>query len=343
MNHKIDRVFERFTKNKQIHEAILFVKSMNGEFSHSNEYGEKDLDTPILLASITKLFTTTCIYILKEQGKLSFDDKLTKYFPAETLSKLHRYKGTEYSAELTISHLLFQTSGLPDGFEEGRNNVKKLIIRQDRQYHFNEIITRTKQRRPHFAPGMGKRAHYASVNFDLLGEIIETVTDIALGDICKQFIFDPLDLKNTYLPDDVEDFIPNIYYKDRALHRPEFVKSCRASGGAISTAHDLMTFIKAFFKRKLFKTDIDKFEISNKLQVSMYPIHYGAGFMKVPLNGLPTLFMGKGELVGHSGSTGSFAFYNPENDLFFVGDVNQVANPALPVQLAMRLAIAVKS
>ena len=52
--------------------------------------------------------------------------------------------------------------------------------------------------------------------------------------------------------------------------------------------------------------------------------------------------MGKGELVGHSGSTGSFAFYFPDKDLFLVGDVNQLANPALPIRLAMRLAISVK-
>ena len=74
----------------------------------------------------------------------------------------------------------------------------------------------------------------------------------------------------------------------------------------------------------------------------MYPIQYGGGYMRIPLNGLPTLFMGKGELVGHSGSTGSFAFYFPDKDLFLVGDVNQLANPALAIRLVMRLAMSVK-
>ena len=75
----------------------------------------------------------------------------------------------------------------------------------------------------------------------------------------------------------------------------------------------------------------------------MSPIHYGAGYMKIPLGGLVTLFMGKGELLGHSGSTGSFAFYYPASDLFFVGDVNQMAKPALPVRLVMRLAMSIRS
>ena len=75
----------------------------------------------------------------------------------------------------------------------------------------------------------------------------------------------------------------------------------------------------------------------------MSPIHYGAGYMKIQLGGLVTLFMGKGELLGHSGSTGSFAFYYPASDLFFVGDVNQMAKPAIPVRLVMRLALSVRS
>ena len=74
----------------------------------------------------------------------------------------------------------------------------------------------------------------------------------------------------------------------------------------------------------------------------MGPIYYGGGYMQIPLNTLMTLFMGKGELLGHSGSTGSFAFYYPHNDLFFVGDTNQMAHPGLPIRLVMKLAMFVK-
>lgn len=63
--------------------------------------------------------------------------------------------------------------------------------------------------------------------------------------------------------------------------------------------------------------------------------------MCIPLGGLGNLFMGKGELVGHGGSTGSFAFYYPEKDVFFVGDVNQMAKP-IGIRLAMQLAMALK-
>jgi hypothetical protein len=74
----------------------------------------------------------------------------------------------------------------------------------------------------------------------------------------------------------------------------------------------------------------------------MGPLFYGGGYMQIPMNSIYTLFTGKGELLGHSGATGSFAFYYPHKDLFFVGDTNQLANPGLPIMLVMKLARAVK-
>ncbi|MPN45601.1 hypothetical protein SDC9_193168 [bioreactor metagenome] len=101
-----------------------------------------------------------------------------------------------------------------------------------------------------------------------------------------------------------------------------------------------MTFLKAFFGGGLFNISIfDELSSCNKLQASMSPICYGGGYMRIPLNGLTTLFMGKGELKGHSGSTGSFAFYYPIKDLFIIGNLNQMANAALPIKLSMRIAI----
>ncbi|SKA89200.1 serine hydrolase domain-containing protein [Sporosarcina newyorkensis] len=341
---KIDRIFERTTKTNQIHEAVLFVENMDGDFSYGTGYGGKNIDTPFLMASITKLFTTACILILKEQGKLSLDDEVAKYLTKDTLSQLHMYKRQDYSTGLILSNLLFQTSGLPDIFEEGSNKAKKRAIYEDRQFNFDDKIAMTKQLKPDFVPGTGKRAHYSNINFDLLGEIIETVTDSTLEDVYQQFIFDPLELRKTCLLKSDDDVVPAVYYKDIVLYRPKFIRSSRASGGGISTARELMIFLKSFFGGKLFnQTIFNELKTMNKLQVSMYPIQYGAGFMIVPLSGLATLFTGKGELVGHSGSTGSFAFYHPMQDIFFVGDVNQMANPALPIRLAMRLAVSVGS
>ncbi|HEX2981053.1 MAG TPA: hypothetical protein VHO48_12365, partial [Anaerolineaceae bacterium] len=103
---------------------------------------------------------------------------------------------------------------------------------------------------------------------------------------------------------------------------------------------ELMRFLKAFFAGRLFDRALfARLASYRPLQGAMGPISYGGGYMRIPLNGLATLFMGKGELLDHSGSTGSFAFYYPLKDLYYVGDLNQMANPALPVRLVMQLAM----
>lgn len=341
---KVQKIFANVTKQKYIHEAVLLVENAKGDVSYRYEYGGKTIDSPILIASITKLFTTACLFMLREQGKLSLDDMIAKYLDKDTMSHLHVYKGREYSGELTISHLLFHTSGLRDALEEGGGMAKERAALQDVYIDFDKNMIKTKAKKPHFAPGQGKRAHYANINFEMLGKIIETVTHSRLEDVFKQFIFDPLGLHNTYLPQAEDDVIPSIYYKDTALHFPQYVSSIRASGGCVSTARELMVFIKAFFKGELFdRTVLGELKDKNKLQLTMLPIQYGAGYMRVPLGGLATLYMGQGELMGHSGSTGSLAFYYPEQDMFFVGDVNQMASPAIPVRLAMQLAMSMRS
>lgn len=340
---KIEKVFNKLTNSKKVNEGILLIENSSGEFSLCKEYGGKKINSPLLMASITKLFTTTCILILLEQKKLLLEEKIIKYFDINTLKEIHVYKGKEYSLELTISDLLFQTSGLPDVYLEGKYNIKNRIIQEDYYMTFCDMIARVKNLKPHFEPGKKGKAYYADINFDILGEIIKKKSDLTLSESYKKYIFEPLGLVNTYFPENENDEIPKIYYMNQVVHRPKFVISSGASGGCITTAHELMIFIKAFFGGKLFNKNIfNSLSIYNKLQASMIPICYGGGYMQIPLNGFINFFMGKGELIGHSGSTGSFAFYYPRKDLFFVGDVNQMADASLPVRLSIQLAMAAK-
>jgi CubicO group peptidase (beta-lactamase class C family) len=342
----IEKTFAGTTKLKQIHEAILFVENSNGDFSHHISYGNKELSSPFLAASVTKLFTTACILVLSEQGSISLEDKLAKYFDNSILAGLHIYKGTEYSFDLTISDLLFNISGLPDSFEDGsttNSNIMNAIIQNDIYLTFEAQLAEAKELNPRFIPRTPSKAYYANINFDLLGEIVEKVTQLSLCEAYNKFIFKPLGLENTYLPTNDNDYVPNVYYKNKSLHRPQLIMSCRASGGCVTTAEDLMVFIKSFWNGKLFdkKIFVD-LSVYRKIQSSKGPIQYGGGYMRIPLDGAITLFMGKGELVGHSGVTGSFAFHYPQKDLFFVGDMNQLANPALPIRLLIKLAASIK-
>lgn len=335
----IERKFKSITSSKQIREAVLLVENRRGDFSVNFGYGGKTIDSPINSASVGKLLTTTCILMLQEQKKLSLNNLVADYFNKNIFNGLHKFKGVDYSHKLTLSDLLFQTSGLPDYEVEG--GIIERAIKEDFHISTLELIEITKSLKPHFAP-LGKKAYYSDLNFQLLGEIIEKVTQFPLEEAFRNYIFEPLGLTKTYVPVN-GDFVPDVFYKNQTLHRPKLIMSLRGGGNTITTSRELMKFLKAFFNGYFFPQSIfEKLSRYRKLQITMGPIYYGGGYMQIPLNSIMTLFMGKGELLGHSGSTGSFAFYYPHKDLFFVGDTNQMAKPGLPIRLVMKLAMSVQ-
>lgn len=336
---KIEKLFNQVTKGKNIFEGAILIENSSGDFSYSTCY-ERDLDTPMLMASITKLLTTTCVLALVEEGRLSLQDKISQYLDIKSLKGLHVYKGREYSFDLKIENLLFQTSGLSDFYMDGAESILKRVFKSDFSYTFEDELAWGKSMKPRFVPGTKGKAYYSDINFDLLGKIIEKINGSTLQEAYEKYIFKPLNLKKTYLATKDSDLVPHTYYKEKKIQRSAFIRSCYASGGGVTTARELMIFLKAFWRGKLFSKQIfNIIEAHNPLQMSYYPIHYSGGYMRIEAG---YHFGKKDTLVGHSGSTGAFAFYCPQKDLFFVGDIPQIASPSICVRLAMRAALASK-
>jgi len=325
----LQKTFDNAVKQPYIYEAVLYVENSNGDFSENFGYSGRDIDSPMLTASVGKLFTTTCILSLCEEGILSLEDKLTKFFNEEQLKGLHVFKGIEYSFDLTISDLLFQTSGLP--------NTSRTMSDEDAYFNFDERFDAIKLIKPHFAPNT-KNAYYANINFFILGEILERITGTPLADVYKQKIFSPLGMNNTYLPVSENEHIPSFYNGSQKIHRPMNIITAGAAGGFVSTPRDLMIFIKAFWEGKLFKKELfDKLAVYKKLEPYFGPAYYGGGYMRISSEGIYSLFMGKGEIIGHSGVTGSFAYYHPQKDMYYVGDFCQLIKPSAPYMMLMKL------
>lgn len=210
----LQKAFDTVIKSPQIHEAVLLAENSAGDYSESFGYGQRDTDTPMIMASITKMFTTACVLNICENKKITLADKIARYFTEEQLKGLHVYKGHEYSFDLTIADLLFQTGGLPDSFEAGN---AASILKEDKYTAFADFLAKTKELTPHFAPHTGNKAYYADINFDLLGEILVKVTGQSLAAIYAQMIFAPLEMTHTYLPVDENDFIPHTYFGVRKM------------------------------------------------------------------------------------------------------------------------------
>lgn len=330
LESELDKLFEKTTSAPMIHECIMHVENGDGSFCWNKGYGGRTVDTNMNLASVTKLFTTTCIINLIQQGKLSLDDCLSKFFGDEILDGIHVYKGKDYSKELTVRNLLFQNTGFPDVFAVDFNKINRRMQKEDFSVSFEEYVELARTHKKKFAPGTPGKAHYSDLNFEMLGKIIEQLEKSSLHEAYKKYIFIPLQMENTALMEKESDVFTNMYYKDKAMYLPKLWMSIPASGGGRSTTREMMKFLKAFFAGKLFDAAI--FHELRKFAMIQYcpPIgQYGGGFIRLNIEGIGTLYQVKGELIGHMGGSGTFAYYYPEKDLYIVGDVNQFAKPGL--------------
>lgn len=321
---------DNMLRNKSVYGAILCVESGDSSVSWAGEAGYISADDRYYIASVTKLYITAGMLMLRAENKLNFTDKIYSYFPEGIIGGIHVLNGKDYSKEITIAHLMSNTSGIPDYFyydkQEG-NSVEDLLRGNDQSWPFDRAIERAKSIKPKFKPGQKGKVHYSDTNYQLLGAIIEKVSGMWVGDALKQYIFQPLNLKDTYAYRDINDSSPvPFYYKSQQVNVPKYLASVTAEGGIVSTARDTMTFLKAFFNGFFFPVDLIS-ELKKNWNMIYFPgqFYFGLGLEKIWTPRIISPLRPIGEVLGFWGQTGAFAFHNPESDLYFTGTVNQVS------------------
>ncbi|BFH62068.1 serine hydrolase domain-containing protein [Paenibacillus azoreducens] len=320
---KLDIIFNKTVDHKKVFDMTVLIESEGGKFSYRNSAGNMDENSPFAIASITKMFTAAVIFNLADSRQLSLDDPIDRFFGSGEIEHLHVYKGHDYTHAITVGQLLSQTSGLPDYYTETIGKEKSYeeeIAENDAGLAFTEILERSKKLEAHFINGSEGKAYYSDLNFDLLGRIAEQASGATLENLYDKYIIKPLSLKSTHLSRLDSTFTP-VYMGEEKAFRPLYLTSARASGGMISTAPELMKFLKAFFNGELFaKSNIASVEW-NKIQ--FFPLEYGKGMMRVKMPRIMSPFMPAPEIIGHSGSSGSYAFYCPSKQVYIVGTLNQ--------------------
>ncbi len=341
MDHKqrsLQTILEKLVDGKKVFGASYALKKDGMLWCGSA--GNISIDQPYFIASTTKLFTTAIVLRLRHKGKLSLDDKISKFLDTSILNGLHVYKGFDYSFDITIRHLLSHTSGLPDYFQgkgpDGKSFEDEIISGNDRFWTFEQAVEVSKVMKPLFRPGEKEKAHYSDTNFQLLGKIIENLTGKSYSKNCEELIFTPLQLQHTYLYQDFTDKNPKtLYYKTSELYTPKAMTSFGSDGGIVSRSSDMLVFIEGFFIGKLFPVEyIEELKQWNRI---FFPMQSGIGIHRFKL---PWIFDPTGampELIGHSGLSGALAFYSPRDNLYIVGTVNQVAYPDLSFKTMIKL------
>ena len=316
---KFERIFRDYCKNA--YEGVVFV-CKKGEKDDA-QYGI-DIDKKFPIGGVTKLFTIACALKLIQNKKLILDSKIPIYLSEEQCKNLCTIRGEDHSKVISIKDLIFQTSGLPDYFN---NMVRPQIASGDVKYTFEDKLDWTRELKGIDKPG--KSCYYSSLNTDLLTYIIEKNTGKKIMDVYREYIIEPLRLRNTYIPENDNVLIPPVYFDGRPLKRNSLIISSYGSGGLISTTRDLMKFIMALFEGKLFDVSlIQKITNFSPMINGLDNVLYGGGLMKIK---------SKKNILGQTGYTGAFAFADPDNKIYYVGYLSQPDAQQLLIKMVQDL------
>ncbi|MFD2445002.1 serine hydrolase domain-containing protein [Bacillus sp. CGMCC 1.16607] len=347
---KVQMEIEEFFKKKvekdpKIRNAYLLVHSDKHGIDFNLATGKEAIaaQQPYYIASVSKLFTSVLFAQLVEQGICSYEDKIAQYLDEDILKNLHIYKEKDYTNEIKIKHLLNNTSGLHDFFEEkplkGTSIPDLIVDEPNRTWTPLEVINWAKENlKSHFPPGEG--FHYSDTGYHLLGFILEKITGVPFHEVLRKNIFEPLDMKHSRFsrtqPLEASPYeVAKLYNRNAEVSTNESMSIVFAGGGIVSTTGDLLKFMKALVNGQLLKAEtIEKMKTDwGKFFLG---IDYGYGVMNIKT--VPVLMPAKYNSWGNAGSTGSFMFYHPATDAYIIGTLNQFGYGQKGIRIMLQIA-----
>jgi len=306
---KMDQLFDVLAKKEKALGSVTLSKNGNVIYSRAIGYSSiKDAGkipstilTKYRIGSITKMFTTTMIFQLVEEGKLKLTTTLDAYFP-----KLPN------ANKITIGNLLNHHSGL-----HNFTNEPEYMSYMTQPKTQDEILAILAKSNVDFQPN--EKGGYSNTNFVILGFIIEKITKQSYSVNLKQRITSKIGLSNTYYggktnADNNECF--SYQYVGNWKQMPETDMSIPGGAGAIvSTPTDLTKFIEALFSLKLVS-------LNSLNQMKTITDGFGMGMFQIPFYDHKAL--------GHNGGIdgfGSNLAYFPEDSLALAYCTNGMVYP----------------
>jgi len=274
----------------------------HGEVLLSKGYGYANLEhrvpvtsaTVFQSASIGKQFTAVAVMLQVEDGKLSLDDSIRKYFP----------DAPESWQAITIRQLLNHTSGIADYFESmGTNGIEAFDLRRD--YDPDELRRIFYELPLDFEAGSDW--HYSNTGYALLGFLVRQLSGRFYGDELQERVFEPLGMRTARVISEA-DIVPNraAGYRliDGEIKNQEWyapMVNTTADGALYLSLRDYLAWDRGLLKRAILSSESwDQIYTPAKLSGDReYP--YGFGWRIGQSQGLPWYH--------HSGSSQGFHLY----------------------------------
>jgi CubicO group peptidase (beta-lactamase class C family) len=235
LTDSVDAMFEQWDSEDTPGFALGIFK--DGRVIYARGYGMANLEynipntpqTVFRIGSLSKQFTAMCVALLAEQGRLSLDDDIRKFFP----------EMPEYETPITVGHLVHHTSGIRDIY------TLQGIVASGERYNSEEALAMLlRQKGLNFTPG--ERFSYANSGYLLMAALIERASGMKTSEYARKYIFEPLGMNDTHFHDDL-----NVIVRNRASgYRPTDQGGYRINMTQLDIIGDgsIYTTIEDFFK-----------------------------------------------------------------------------------------------
>ena len=326
--NEIETLIKSFIDNNQIPGAVILVGN-NEKIIYEKAFGLKNpltnekynVDDIFRIASMTKAITSLGVIKLWEKGKIGLDDPIEKYIPAfknvEILNSFNKkdttYSTVKASKKITIRQLLTHTSGIGYDFIDGNSSIKSIYHKEkqkfmkygvlcfcDEDITIGETIQKLAKVPLHHNPG---EKYTYGIGLDVLGYLIEIVSEKTLNQYFYEEIFKPIEMYDThfYLPENKNDrLVPVLTKKDNEwtifqderfnINYPiEGAKKFFAGGcGLSSTISDYYKFLTVFLNdgkyndKQIISKKTNELIFENQLPgiENFYLLNYDKGNLK---------------------------------------------------------------
>ncbi|WP_241664843.1 serine hydrolase domain-containing protein [Seonamhaeicola maritimus] len=196
LRYKLDSLLKRINKRHDFHGAILVAKKGNILYNNQVGYADFKKKTPLneksvfQLASVSKQFTAAAIMLLNERNQIKLSDTVTAYFPR------FPYK------QVTIRSLLNHTAGLPNYFWVAEHKWRSKEAPTNSEMM---ALLESSNVQRYFKPG--RNFDYSNTGYFVLASIVEKVSGTSFSSFLKSNIFEPLQMKYSYVYNPKNDSI----------------------------------------------------------------------------------------------------------------------------------------
>jgi CubicO group peptidase (beta-lactamase class C family) len=269
----------------------------DGKIVFAKGYGKRsieppepvEVDTPFAIGSITKQFVCACVLLLAEDGKLSVQEPVAKYYPDLTLAN-----------GVTLYDLMTHVSGYPDYYP--LDFVDRRMLKPS---PVDAVIAEYAKGKLDFEPRTCWS--YSNTGFLILGRVVERVSGEPLAKFLERRILHPVGMTHTYFEPGKD--VPGLArgYTSFALGTPEpaTLESSgwiHAAGGMYASASDLARWDLALVGGKVLKPESYRQMTTPRVLASGKKTNYGCGLGFTEQDGETAL--------RHGGAVSGFLAYN---------------------------------